>query len=164
MALRMIAQVILDATGTINMHSVRNRIRFLLATVVCSWVVACSAGVDKPSRSAVSVCEVVSNPNRYNNKYVTVNADIISSFHGILAFDNACHGVIRLWVPDNKADTEYGKILLRSETDPGNGFYHAYIGGTFTAVRENRNLKTNVHGTIVVNHLSGWLPGRRHKK
>jgi hypothetical protein len=136
-------------------------VRFLLAAMACCWVAACNAAEHTRLGHVTSVCAIVSNPSKYNNERVTIYADIISSFHGILAFDNACHGVVRLWVPDNKSDTEYGRTLLRSKTEPGNGFHHAYIGGIFTAPVD-RDPETNVRGTVVVDELSGWLPGRRH--
>jgi len=142
----------------------RERLRVLLTIVACGWIAACSARVPrKTSVDALSVCDVVSNPDKYNNKHITIYTDVISSFHGILAFDNSCHGVISIFVQDRSADTEYGKILLRSETESGNGFHHAYIGGVFTAFQSSQGSKTNAHGAIVVDYLKGWLPGRRHQ-
>lgn len=136
-------------------------LRILLTAIAGIWVAAFGAGLHQAPEHIISVCDIVSNPNRYNGEHVTVEANVISSFHGILAVDSACHGVIRLWVPDNKADTDYGRTLLRSETEPGSGFHHGYIGGMFTALQARQNTKTNVRGTIMVDHLSGWLPGRK---
>ena len=129
--------------------------------------------VSSCSRAAAgkSVCDLLSHPNEYNGRKVTIHAGIISSFHGVLAMNErgeGCNEVIAINVPENKIKSKVGKIIIGSMSEPGDGYHVAFVTGVFKSYPKGILGRSNVKGSILVDGVTGWTPAqfpiRREKR
>lgn len=111
---------------------------------------------------ALSVCDVLTKPATYDGKEITIYADVLSSFHGVLALSKrsqTCVGVIALTPsPDGSKSSA---LLFKSETEPGSGYHHGYITGEFKYYPNGLPSGRNIKGEIKVEQVEGWKSERR---
>lgn len=103
----------------------------------------------------VGVCAVLDGETLYNNKKITIRANVVASIHGILASDDkhgvAC-GVVSIVVPVEvyERSVREGKVL---PYQTNTGFYRAILTGKFIYRNDDGS---RVHGVLYVKRILLW--------
>lgn len=109
-----------------------------MAAAACLVVsIACSAAHEPPTE--ISLCRVLAEPSRYDDKLLTVHASVESDGrHLTLLTDATCSGSgIALVVNDEIASSEATGAIREAIAKQGFGAPKKQISGTFTGVFEH---------------------------
>jgi hypothetical protein len=127
------------------LHILRQYTKFLVAvTVVATQVVGCRAGVEKQIAD-VTVCDLVKDPSRFENRAVRVRSVVESDLieHTMLT-DTLCKSEgINLWIPhdlDEQADVRELRKLLDERLKSGALKYQVTAAVTGSFLREGKRL------------------------
>lgn len=132
---------------------------FVVSLIAFGAACSNSSNANEP----IGVCALLKNYVSYNNKQVTIHANLVASIYGALASDDkdgpSC-GVVAIAV----TDAAYKGALQARKVHPGQtdvGEYNIVVTGMF---KHEKVARSRVRGLFSVTKIVSWVPSGRGPK